>query len=301
MSIYNLRYPPQTYYINSFDRLSGSSTNFTCKKLELNNQPFTHCCVKQVGIPKVFPNIPTSYNTFTLKEGAVSRTITLEVGYYNKNTMIAELPALLNSASALNGNNWIYTMSYRTALQVQNFKFTFSVSGNGGSQPSFIFTDDQIWLQLGFDVGTHVFTSSSLTSVNIINFNPTSKLYIRSDLVSSSNDNILQEILSVDLVGFGSSIFYQNQGNLDLESKQLVGNQKDTFNIQLVNENDQLVDLQGQDWSFSIIFYVRQDTQELIREDLKIKTFERMYQSEEQRLSDIIPTISEGVDITTRL
>jgi hypothetical protein len=287
MSIYNLRYPPQTYYINSNERISGTNTNFNCLKLDLNNQPYTHCCVKQVGIPKVFPNIPTSFNTFTLKEGAVSRTITLEVGYYNKNTMIAVLPALLNSASALNGNNWVYTMSYRTALQIQDFKLTFNVSGNGGSQPSFIFTDDQIWLQLGFNVGTSVFVADSLTSTNIINFNPTSKLYIRSDLTGSSTDNILQEILSVDLVGFGSSIFYQNQGNLDLESKQLVGNGKDTFNIQLINENNQLVDLQGQDWSFSVIFYVRQDTQELIREDLRIKSLERLYKNEEKSIEEI--------------
>jgi hypothetical protein len=307
MSIYNLRYPPQTYYINSFDRISGDHTNFNCAKLELNNQPYTHCCVKQVGIPKVFPNIPTNYNTFTLIEKGVSRTITLEVGYYNKNTMIAELPALLNQASVLNGNNWVYTITYRSALAVQNFKYTFSVSGNGGFQPSFSFTEDQIYLQLGFDVGTHVFIGSSLVSDNIINFNPTSKLYIKSDLVSSSNESVLQEVLQVDTIGFGSYIFYQNQGNLDLESKKIVGDQKDSFNIQLVNENNQLVDLQGQDWSFSIIFYVRQDTQELIREDLKIKTFERLYRNEEQKLQDIIPTkiepetISDAVDITTRL
>ena len=299
MSIYNLRYQPQTYYINSFDRIVGDHTNFVCQKLDLNNQPYTHCCVKQVGIPKVFPNIPSNYNKFTLKEGLVTRTITLEVGYYNKNTMIAELPALLNQASILNGNNWVYTMSYRTATQVQNFKYTFSVSGNGGSQPSFIFTESQIYLQLGFDVGTHAFTSNSLVSDNIINFNPTSKLYIKSDLVSSSNESILQEILNVDLVGFGSSIFYQNQGNLDLESKLLVGNQKDTFNIQLVNENGQYVDLQGQDWSFSIILFVRQDTQELIRDDLKIKAFERFVQNEEKKLQDLIP--DDEVRITTKI
>ena len=299
MSIYNLRYQPQTYYINSFDRIVGDHTNFVCQKLDLNNQPYTHCCVKQVGIPKVFPNIPTNYNTFTLKEGLVTRTITLEVGYYNKNTMIAELPALLNQASILNGNNWVYTMSYRTATQVQNFKYTFSVSGNGGSQPSFIFNESQIYLQLGFDMGTHAFTSNSLVSDNIINFNPTSKLYIKSDLVSSSNESILQEILNVDLVGFGSSIFYQNQGNLDLESKLLVGNQKDTFNIQLVNENGQYVDLQGQDLSFSIILFVRQDTQELIRDDLKIKAFERFVQNEEKKLQDLIP--DDEVRITTKI
>ena len=287
MSIYNLRYQPQTYYINSYDRISGTDTNFMCKKLDFNNIPYTHCCVKQAGVPKVFPNIPTGYNTFTLIEKGVSRTITLEVGYYNKNTMIAVLPALLNQASALNGNNWIYTMSYRTALQVQNFKFTFLVSGNGGFQPSFSFTQDQIFLQLGFDVGTHVFSSSTLVSNNIINFNPTSKLYIKSDLVSSSNDNVLQEIFSCDLVGFGSSIYYENQGNIDLDSKMLVGNQKDSFNIQLVNENNQLVDLQGQDWSFSIVFYVRQDTQELIREDLKIKTLEKIYKTQQKSIEEI--------------
>jgi hypothetical protein len=222
-----------------------------------------------------------------LIEKGISRTITLEVGYYNKNTMMAVLPALLNSASALNGNSWVYTMSYRTSLQVQNFKFTFSVSGNGGFQPSFSFTENQVFLQLGFDVGTHEFTASSLVSDNIINFNPTSKLYIKSNLVSSSNDSVLQEIFSCDLVGFGSSIYYENQGNFDLDSKVLVGNKNDTFNIQLVNENNQLVDLQGQNWSFSIVFYVRSDTQELIREDLKIKTLEKIYKNQQKSIEEI--------------
>ena len=274
MALYNQYTQPQTFYIDSFDRVSGTSSNFLCEPITLYEK-YTHCAVKQVSIPKVFPNIPTSYNTFTLIEKGVSRTITLEVGYYNKNTMIAELPALLNAASVLNGNNWVYTMTYRTALQVQNFKFTFNVSGNGGSQPSFIFTDDQIWLQLGFDVGTRPFVGSTLTSDNIINFNPTSKLYIVSDLVSSSNESILQEVLNVDTVGFGSCIFYQNQGNLDLESKEIVGNQKNSFNIQLINENGQDVDLQGQNWSMSLIFYNRNDTNELMREELKIKAIDR--------------------------
>ena len=287
MSIFNMRQQPQTYYINSFDRIAGTSSSFSCKKLDYGNVRYSSVAVKQASIPKVFPNIPTGFNTFTLVEKGVSRTITLQVGYYNKNTMIAILPALLNSTSALNGNNWIYTITYRTALDIQNFKFTFNVSGNGGFQPSFVFTTNQIYLQLGFDVGTHPFVANTLTSDNIINFNPTSKLYIRSDLVSSSNDSVLQEIYNVDTIGFGGCIFYQNQGNLDLESKFLVGNQKDTFNIELVNEKGQLVDLQGQDWSFSIIFYVRQDTNELIREDLKIKTVEKLYQNQQKTLEEI--------------
>jgi hypothetical protein len=275
MALYNQYTQPQTYYIDSFDRVSGISTNFLCEPLALNNEKFTHVAVKQVSIPKVFPNIPTNFNTFTLIEKGVPRTITLEVGYYNKNTMIAVLPALLNAASVLNGNNWIYTITYRGALEVQNFKFTFNVSGNGGFQPSFSFTESQVWLQLGFDVGTHPFVGSTLTSDNIINFNPTSKLYIVSDLVSSSNESILQEVLNVDVVGFGSCIFYQNQGNLDLESKEIVGNQKNSFNIQLINENGQDVDLQGQNWSFSLIFYNRNDTNELMREELKINAIDR--------------------------
>jgi len=243
--------------------------------------------VKQAQIPKVFPNIPTGYNTFTLIEKGVSRTITLEVGYYNKNTIIAVLPSLLNQASALNGNNWTYTIGYRDPLNVQNFKFTFNVSNNGVFQPSFSFTQDQIYLQLGFDVGTHPFINSSLVSDNIINFNPTRALYIKSDLVSSSNDSVLQEIFSCDLVPFGASVFYENEGNIDLDSKTLVGNQKDSFSMQLVNENNQLVDLQGLNWTFSIVLYVRQDTQELIREDLKIKTLEKIYKTQQKSIEEI--------------
>ena len=67
----------------------------------------------------------------------------------------------------------------------------------------------------------------------------------------------------------------------------LVGNKNDTFNIQLVNENNQLVDLQGQNWSFSIVFYVRSDTQELIREDLKIKTLEKIYKNQQKSIEEI--------------
>jgi hypothetical protein len=154
-------------------------------------------------------------------------------------------------------------------------KFTFNVSGNGAFQPSFSFTSNQVWLQLGFNVDVHPFVGSTLTSNNIINFNPTSKIYILTDIVSSSNDSILQEVLNGDTVGFGSCIYYQNQGNLDLESKEIVGNQKNSFNIQLINENGQEVDLQGQNWSFSIIFFNRNDTNELMREELKINAIDR--------------------------
>ena len=147
MSIYNANFPPQTFYINSNDRIAGSSTNFTCKALDFKGNQYTHCCVKQVSVPKVFPNIPTGYNTFTLKEGVTSVTVTLSVGYYTKNILQAILPGVLNSASP---NGWTYAVNYRTSTEVQDFKFTFSVTGNGVSQPSFIFGENSIWLQLGF-------------------------------------------------------------------------------------------------------------------------------------------------------
>jgi hypothetical protein len=282
MSIFNANYPPQTFYINSNDRIQGTSSSFICKPLDFKGNKYTHCCVKQVSVPKVFPNIPTSYNTFTLKEGVQSVQIVLAVGYYTKSIMQSVLPTLLNASSP---NGWIYSISYKTSTEVQDFKFTFSVSGNA-SQPSFVFTDNDIWLQLGFDVGTYAFVGNTLKSQNIINFNPTSKLYIKSDLSASSNESILQEVLGVDLVQFGGSVYFEQNGNYDLDSKVLVGNQKNSFSIQLVNENNQLVDLQGQDWSLSIVFYVRNDTSDLIREDLKIKTMQRIAQSEEKSLLD---------------
>jgi hypothetical protein len=282
MSIFNANYPPQTFYINSNDRIQGSSSSFICRPLDFKGNKYTHCCVKQVSIPKVFPNIPTSYNSFTLREGALSAVISLTVGYYTKNIMQTILPALLTASSP---NGWTYSMSYKSASQVQDFKFTFTVSGNT-SQPSFIFTDNDIWLQLGFGVGTYPFVANSLVSQNIINFNPTSKLYIKSDLSSSSNESVLQEVLGVDLVQFGGSVYFEQNGNYDLDSKIIVGNQKNSFNIQLVNENNQVVDLQGQDWCFSIVFYVRNDTSELVREDLRIKTIQRIVQNEHKSLLD---------------
>jgi hypothetical protein len=103
MSIFNANYPPQTFYINSNDRIQGTSASFICKPLDFKGNKYTHCCVKQVGVPKVFPNIPTSYNTFTLKEGSQSVQISLAVGYYTKSIMQSVLPVLLNSRSP---NGW---------------------------------------------------------------------------------------------------------------------------------------------------------------------------------------------------
>ena len=275
---------PYVIYISSNNRASGTNSNFQSTPIDLGINKYDSCCVCQASIPRSFYNIPTSYNTFTLKEGALTATITIQIGSYNRINLQNVLQTRLNSSSP---NGWTYVVSYPdTTTQGDTFKYSFSISGNS-SQPQFIFTNS-LFRQLGFEQNsTNTFSSNSLTSTNCINLAYATRAFIKSN-ICSGND-VLQEIL-----GYGSfpmlSVAYFEQQDYDLTSRILNPNNLNSWIFVLVDAFDQIIDLNGVPWSLSIVLYERNNTHEILKTDLEFRNEERLIQlqTKEEELKSII-------------
>lgn len=276
---------PYVIYISSNNRASGTNSNFQSTPIDLGINKYDACCVCQASIPRSFYNIPTSYNTFSLKEGALTATVTIPIGSYNRINLQNVLQTRLNSSSP---NGWTYTVSYpNTTIEADTFKYTFTVTGNGGTQPQFIFTNS-LFRQLGFEQNsTNTFSASSLTSTNCINLAYITRAFIKSN-ICSGND-VLQEIL-----GYGSfpmlSVAYFEQQDYDLNSRIFNPNNLNSWNFVLVDAFDQIIELNGVNWSLSIVLYDRNNTDEIVKTDLQFRNEQRLFelQAKENELKNKI-------------
>jgi hypothetical protein len=234
------------------------------------------------NIPRTFYNIPEN-SSFIHNDGNDEYTITLEAGNYTITNIKVIVKEKLNDA----GSN-TYDVSFRTSTEVQDFKFTFSISNSPATQPQFIF-NTSLFKVLGFDANsTNIFVNNELKSTNCINLSRINSAYIKSDICKNSHDSILSEILSYGIYSM-LSIAYQTTENIELSSRNFVkqtGSQSYTFS--LVDDEDKEINLNGIDYSFSIIIYTRDKTPDLQKKDLMIKNLERQFKifTEQQQIKE---------------
>jgi hypothetical protein len=274
MSIYHGN--SKVFYIDSYNKVSGTDSNFSIK-LDLGKNDFNKIALLQFSCPKSFYNFTSGSNTFTLIEKSVNYTITIPVGNYNKNNLITTLIAQLNGSS---GNGWIYNVSYPDSSSGNTGLLTFSVSGNGAFQPSFLFTNS-CWLQLGFNINsTNTFIANTLISENCISLSPVNRVFVKSSMCSVSTNSILQEVLQT--FPDNSFIYYENI-NVDINSKDFTGNNDSLFSFQITDRFGIPVDTHGLNIMMSILLYQKDNTSELHKEELLIKNVERLYNLEKEK------------------
>lgn len=247
-------------YINSKNKTSGTHSNFYYN-INLKKTDYTHVVVLSAQLPKSYYMIQNNLNTFTLEEDGKEATITIPAGNYNRKNLKSTLETLLNASSP---NTWTYAISIPTAPDTGYY--TFSVSGNSSVQPSFIFTS-YLSEQLGFENDTtYNFVGDALTSVNVINLQKESTLFLHSSLVGTGENNILLELYanSADF----DYITY-NCGDVEAYSKEIVSNNADTHNFYLTNEDDIEMNLNGQNINFTLLFYQKDQTNDLVQKFIK--------------------------------
>jgi len=301
MSIFdNSSTNPVVISFNSKDRVGGENSNFISNAVELGINKYDSVCLVQASIPRSFYNVATGYNTFTLREPAPllrTITITMPVGSYNKINFASVLATTLTAASLASGNSWTYAVSYPSALVGDTFKYTFSVSGNGVNQPSFIFTSNMN-RQLGFEENTtYAFTASSLVSANCINLSYITRAFIKSNVCLNAQDGILEEILNYGSFPMLSLCYYQ-QLSFDLNTRTYNTSSANSWNFALVDSFDRLIDLNGIPWSFSLVFYKRNDTHQIHKNELMITNEERLFkvlQEQEKVKEEIKKTAEEEI------
>jgi hypothetical protein len=282
---------PVVLSFNSKDRISGSNSSFISAPLDLGYNQYDSVALVQASIPRSFYNVPTSYRTFTLRELGVNYVVTMTAGSYNKINLATNLATRLTAAS---GNGWTYSVTYPSASQPDTFKYIFSVTGNTG-QPSLIFTDS-MFRQLGFEENTtYAFSANSLVSVNCINLAYISRAFIKSNVCINAQDDVLEEILN-----YGSypmlSLAYFQQVSFDLNTRNYNPGNTNSWLFSLVDSFDQEIDLNGVPWSFSLVFYKRNDTHEVHKNDLLIKNEERLFKiaQEQEKIQNEAAGLTTG-------
>jgi hypothetical protein len=293
MSLYDSSVtPPLIVNFNSKDRTTGTNSNFNSIPIDLGHNAFDTVCVVQASIPKSFTNCPSGFNTFTLKEGVTSVTVTIPPGNYNRINLQSVLATQLNLVSP---NTLTYTISYPASTQADTFHYTFAVNSSVIAV-QFIFTETNPFRQLGFDVNTYTFTAgvgtSTLESVNALNMAYILRAFIKSNLVADSTDSILEEILSFGSYASSSVVHYQ-QYNFDMNSRRLSQSAKNSWNFVLQDAFGREINLEGVSWAFSVVFYQRNKTHEIHKTDLMITNEERLFKIDQEQKG-----IQEGL-ITT--
>lgn len=276
---------PIVLNFNSKDRISGRNSNFQSMPFDLGSQNFDSVCLVQASVPKSYYNMPTNYNTFTLKENSTSVTVTIPKGNYTRINLQSVLASTLTTASP---NGLTYTVSYPSASVADTFHYTFSVNTITVAV-SFIFSSISPYRQLGFDIATYAFTvgvsTSTLESINSLNLSYILRAFIKSNIVANATDGILEELLNFGSFPSASVMSYQ-QVSFDLNSRLFNKQNKNSWSFALVDSFGVEIDLNGISWAFSLVLFQRNATHEIHKKDLLISNEERLFkiQQEQDRL-----------------
>ena len=256
-----------SFIVNSANRLSGTPYNFQVKLNIDNNQKYDRVSLLSAVVAKTYYQVQAGSNTFQLSENETATLIVISVGTYSRDSFANVLAGLLTANSA---NEWIYTITYpnlRTAAETG--LFTYSVTGNNGSQSQFIMGSDNIHNQLGFQPNTtYSFVGNSLKSNHVCNFSSEPCIYIKSDICYNavSSDNILQEIYTAGF-SYNSFISYTNF-NPEFNYKTLV-NHNGLYNFYITDSNGVFLDTNGIDSTFTIMIWKSNKIDGLIEHYIK--------------------------------
>jgi len=289
MSLYDSTItPPLIVNFNSKDRVSGTNSNFNSIPVDLGNNAFDTVCLVQASIPKSFYNMPSGYNTFILTEQQGGNThpvtVTIPPGNYNRINLQSVLATVLTNASHF---GYTYTVSYPPSTQADTFHYTFSVGAPSSRTIYLTFDSRSPFRQLGFDVGTYTFTYLSanlhqLESINALNLSYILRAFIKTNLVADATDSIFEEILS-----FGSypssSVVHYIQYNFDMNSRKLSPSAKNSWNFVLQDAFGEEINLEGVPWAFSVVFFQRNKTHEIHKNELMITNEERLFKIEQEQ------------------
>lgn len=257
------------FLVNSGDRLSGTTEDFTYQLQLPKGHNYDQVCVLQAMVPKSYYLIQNGFNTFTLNESGTLITITVVPGNYNALSWQTIIANLLNTAST---HGWTYTCTYPVATtQPDTGMFTYTCTGGN---PSFIFTSN-IYEQMGFPANsTNSFVGGMLVSANVVKFQVEDILYIHSDISynndQSNTNDVLQEIYCSSTPNY-SNVVYQNSGAVEAYSKKLLNANNNIYHFVLTNESGTTMNLNGLNLVMTILVYKKDNINEVLRKYMQLK------------------------------
>lgn len=259
----------QIFYINSSNRITGTHSSFSYYLNIDRNEDYDRVVVLAASIPKSYYLVDANHNHFTLKEGTDTILITFPTGNYSRGSLALKLQTLLNTNSP---NTFTYLVTYPSVNSTNDDgKYVITVSGNGATQPEFIFTDE-MYEQLGFNINsTNQFSGNTLISPNVINLTNETTLFIRLDICQNNEgNNILQEIYASGEATY-SMINFENKAPMEY-GKPIISKGSNVYSFHLTDEYGTLLDTNGININLTIMIYKNNDIDNLIRGAIKYFT-----------------------------
>jgi hypothetical protein len=254
------------FYINSKYRTSGTHSDMNYK-LDMHDIQPDHVMVLQANIPKSYYMVQEGLNTFILIEDGTTVIISIPIGNYTRNSFKLALQTQLNTNSP---NNWIYSVSIPLSTVADTGKYTFVVTNNIGLQPTIVFNSSNIAELIGFDTDTtYTWTNDKIISTNVIKLQKEDTIFIRSNIVNVHSNGVLQEINAINSADF-DNIVYTNT-NSEHYAKEINGYTNNTFNFKLTNENGEIMNLNGQNYTMTICVFKHDNSQDMIKQYIKYR------------------------------
>lgn len=259
------------FYVDSANRTSGTSSDFTYVLDIPKNETFTHACVLQASIPVSYYLVRKGLNTFTVIENGVPREVYIEEGNYSIFTFLNECKKQLNlnAPKDVNQNNIItYDVTYDSIINKFTFTYVYSLS------PAILIVkfrfNNSLNYQCGFDINKdYSFTGDKLVSSNVVNFINENIVNIHSDL-TDSHDGILQEIYSYNIPP-SSNMVYILSTDFRAYSKKLKTNHSNQFHFKLLDSDKNYLDTNGQNIVFTVLLYSISPYENNVQEYIKYR------------------------------
>lgn len=269
-----------SFIIDSRSRIIGTTSDFTYKINLKPNHRFNYMAVVSANIPKSYYLVEAARDNavFILTEGASSIAVTLPDGNYNVTSFQPLMEDALNAASVAMGHAFMYDITFpNTNTETQTNKFTYSVSNNTGIQPSFTFGSNSTGMSnmMGFDDNTvNTFVADTLVSTITVRFQHTFYVQIKSSSARQPNsgdeDTSILATLPVGNTLDGNFINYELIELADA-GVELTNPNSNQFTFSLYDDDDRLLNLQGQDWTMRVIIYTYDNISDLQINDLHLK------------------------------
>jgi hypothetical protein len=109
------------------------------------------------------------------------------------------------------------------------------------------------------------------------------RAFIKTNLVQNATDSILEEILSIGSYPTSSLVYFEQQ-DIQMNTREYNSTSVNSWNFVIVDSFDQEIDLNGISWAFSIVFYKRNSTHELHKQELQIQNEERIFRIESEQM-----------------
>lgn len=254
-----------TLYINSKNRtnLNKSSSDFSISITPYGLKNIRSYNIKNVSIPYSFYTTSYTNNSgqagqyFSVlsQDGFTLRTILLEFGNYSYNDICTILTDRLNTSGLPTG----YTVSFNT----YNNKFTIShatetfdlnwFSGQYQDQPDY----KKLSYVMGFE-NINLTNQQSYTSQFCSNLSGGMNIYLKSGALSYMLTSYFEN--KSDTVVYTIPVNTNPSGIINIYDAQTIfqyngTNYINTLDFQLVDEHNNIVDLNGLDWSFTLVFF----------------------------------------------